>query len=241
MIYIHLYVPLISRKVSVLLGAKSAAKNMKTSAWHHLDSSIYSYTEGMEYNLKGHHRCKNLKKYGWSLSTWPSRRHSSALPWRLPYFFKHINVVVKASNRLYVLNQKCGKTRFNFRGCNHVQRIQEQTHWFMNKKILTKSHILHPYCAIVFNNVALPHSSLIFSYTRHTQNTKEFWARLLQYRISMTWVKLILEKNDFGTRNFEINWSLNLWGKSIHGHFGGILWNVLVDQSLVERINKKVF
>ena len=78
------------------------------------------------------------------------------------------------------------------------------------KKILTISHILHPYCAIVFNNVALPHSSLIFSYTRHTQNTKEFWARLLQYRISMIWVKLILEKNDFGTRNFEINWSLNL-------------------------------
>ena len=53
MIYIHLYVPLISRKVSVLLGAKSAAKNLKMSARHHLDSSIYSYTGGMEYNFEG--------------------------------------------------------------------------------------------------------------------------------------------------------------------------------------------
>ena len=44
--YIYLYVPLISRKVSVLLGANSAAKNLKMSARHHLDSSIYSYTGG---------------------------------------------------------------------------------------------------------------------------------------------------------------------------------------------------
>ena len=49
----NLYVPLISRKVSVLLGAKSAAKNLKMSARHHLDSSIYSYTGGKEYNFEG--------------------------------------------------------------------------------------------------------------------------------------------------------------------------------------------